>query len=223
MIKLENTQVLGWEAAIRGMRMPKESFDRSDSVFAGFDDYHTLHGDCGSEFYPKDIHIGPNDHDLMMSLAKGGSVHAKYRRMIQVYVDITAPIGFWHDFDTYHIGVAKNSSSRRNAVLTRQFSLNDFTFENLSDEEISMLSDIVGHINEIREQYLETHDIKFYRRILDMLPSCYNQKATWMGNYEVLVGVYRDRKNHFYSEFHDLCRWIEELPYSELITGGTSK
>lgn len=222
MIKFENTEVLGWEAAIRGMRMPKESGDRSDSIFAqyGTDDLWDINGEH-MDFGPIDhnVTVGPNDHRLMMSLAKGGPVHAKYRRMIQVYVDITAPFGFWHDFDTYRIGTAKNSTSRRNAVLTRSFNIDDFTTENLSDYDLNELRTTIDRLNYLRDAYLQDNDLKIYRTILDKLPTCYNQKATWMGNYEVLVGVYHSRKNHFYSEFHDMCRWIESLPYSEIITG----
>lgn len=222
MIKFENTEVLGWEAAIRGMRMPKESFDRSDSIFAqyGTDDlwdinnYHMNFGQIDHN-----VEIGPNDHRLMMSLAKGGSVHAKYRRMIQVYVDITAPLGFWHDFDTYRIGTAKNSASRRNAILTRPFTIGDFTTENLSEYDLDELHTIIDRLNFLRNAYLREKDAKIYRAILDKMPTCYNQKATWMGNYEVLVGVYHQRKNHFYSEFHDMCCWIKSLPYSEIIIG----
>lgn len=210
MIKFENTQIFGWEAAIRGMRNPKNSWDRSDSHFE-WNDY---------EYDDSLSFIGPKDLELMKKLAKAGDEHSKYLRMIQVYVDITAPIGWWHDFDTYSVGVVKNSCSRRHDISERPFTIDDFSTDHLSKEWKNQLESIIERLNSEREIYLRKQYRKeYYREIIDMLPSCYNQKATWMGNYQTLARIYRQRKNHIYDEFHQMCRWIESLSYSEIITG----
>lgn len=203
MIKFENVQILGWEPAIRGMRNPKNSWDKSDTVFL-------------SEGVAD---VGSSDLELMKKLAKGGDEHAKYQRMIQVYVDITAPLGWWHDFDTYAVGTVKNSCSRRKSIFEKPFELGDFSTDHLWPLSIHNLNEDIVFLNSLRDVWLKTKDIRHYREILDLLPMCYNQKATWMGNYQVLARVYRQRYNHPYDEFHQTCRWIETLPYSEIITG----
>lgn len=203
MIKFENVQILGWEPAIRGMRNPKNSWNKSDTVFL-------------SESVTD---VGSDDLNLMKKLAKGGDEHAKYQRMIQVYVDITAPLGFWHDFDTYAVGTVKNSCSRKHSIFEKPFELSDFSTDNLWPQSYYNLNKNVIFLNFLREDWLKTKSRIRYREILDLLPMCYNQKATWMGNYQVLGRVYRQRQNHPYDEFHTMCRWIENLPYSEIITG----
>lgn len=214
MLKLENTEVVGWEHAIRGMRNPKNSWSKSDSVF-------TLHE---LEDWPHDIimtfdDLGPNDHNLMVQLADGGPVHAKYRRMITVYVDITAPLYWWKEFDTYKVGTVANSCSTMHKIHAKEFTLDDFSHEHLVDQSLVGFETTIQYLNACRECYLETRDKKYWWQMIQLLPSSYNQKRTIMLNYEVLVGIYKWRRNHKLDEWHTFCDWIEELPYSELITG----
>lgn len=221
MIKLEKTDVYGWNAAIRGMRNPMNSWDKSDSVRATqlslFDD-----APVQSEFI-----IGMNDHNLMMKLAKGGPVHAKYRRMIMVSVDITAPLYWWKEFDTYKVGTVANSCSTMHKIHAKEFEWDDFSWEHLYspyDEEDLGSSELAHYIlialNRYRERFLETKSKDDWHQMIQLLPSSYNQKRTIMMNYEVLVGMYRDRKNHKLDEWHVFCDWIKGLPYSEVIIGG---
>lgn len=231
MLKLENTEVVGWEHAIRGMRNPKNSWGKSDSVFTP----HEL------EDWPHDIiktfdNLGPNDHNLMAQLAEGGPVHAKYRRMITVYVDITAPLYWWKEFDTYKVGTVANSCSTMHKIHAKEFTLDDFSIEHLMEwkdyeSEVKELKpdrlcnfkfyliDTISALNNARDLYLKTNDKKYWWQMIQLLPSSYNQKRTIMLNYEVLVGIYKWRRNHKLDEWHTFCDWIEELPYSELITG----
>lgn len=239
MLKLENTEVVGWEHAIRGMRNPKNSWGKSDSVFTP----HEL------EDWPHDIiktfdDLGPNDHNLMAQLAEGGPVHAKYRRMIAVYVDITAPLYWWKEFDTYKVGTVANSCSTMHKIHAKEFDVNDFSHEHIEEldgDEYNMSYDwllrTVDILNYYRKKYNAAseklkRDITdaerkhvlaqqklFWCQMIQLLPSSYNQKRTIMLNYEVLVGIYKWRRNHKLDEWHTFCDWIEELPYSELITG----
>lgn len=222
MIKFENTEVVGWEAAIRGMRNPLESWERSDT-------YRGCKKDCNMCLeYPgssecllesRELIVGPNDHDLMMRLAKGGPVHAKYRRMITVYVDITAPLYWWKEFDTYKVGTVANSCSTMHKIAAKEFTLEDFSCEHLSIASLAILESTIEHLNFCREVYLENKDKGTWWQMIQLLPSSYNQKRTVMLNYEVLAGIYPMRKDHKLDEWHIFCDWIEELPYSELITG----
>lgn len=214
MLKLENTEVVGWKHAIRGMRNPKNSWDRSDSKFTE----HTL------EEWPHDTvktldDIGPNDHKLMMNLADGGPVHAKYRRMIAVYVDITAPFYWWKEFDTYKVGTVANSCSTMHKIADKEFTLEDFSTEHLEEQSLSGIETLIQYLNVCRSCYLETKNKKYWWQMIQLLPTSYNQKRTIMLNYEVLVGIYKWRRNHKLDEWHTFCDWIEELPYSELIIG----
>lgn len=231
MIKLENTEVMGWEAAIRGMRNPMNSWEKSDS------------GDCEIKFTncPTCVNaeecrahgsfeIGPNDHDLMMRLAKGGSVHAKYRRMIIVYVDIIAPLYWWKEFDTYKVGTVANSCSTMHKIAAKEFTLEDFSCEHLErlpgyigkyDSPYnypSVMDHAITALNEARKMYLETKDKNYWWQMIQLLPSSYNQRRTVMLNYEVLANIYKSRRGHKLDEWNQICDWIEELPYSELIT-----
>lgn len=241
MIKIENTEVVGWEAAIRGMRNPKNSWDRMDSYEC--DRYDTCgsctavdeRGKCGLKAYnPMPLAIGPNDHKLMMNLAAGGPVHAKYRRMIAVYVDITAPLYWWKEFDTYKVGTVANSCSTMHKIHDKEFTLEDFSCEHLERltslrlngapgtsnfDYMEPLNMTITALNAARLTYLDTNDKKYWWQMIQLLPSSYNQKRTIMLNYEVLVGMYRDRKNHKLDEWHDFCDWIKSLPYSEIIVG----
>jgi hypothetical protein len=208
MIQIEKTDVYGFEAAIRGMRNPMNSWDKSDSVYdAGF---------VGDEYF-----IGENDHDLMMRLAKGGAVHAKYRRMITVTLDITAPLYWWKEYDTYKVGTVANSCSTMHKIHAKEFTFDDFSHEYLNAWSMIILNDTIRALNFQREQYLVSKNKDDWYQMIQLLPSSYNQKRTVLLNYEVLVGMYRDRKNHKLDEWRTFCRWIESLPYSEVIVGDT--
>ena len=207
MIKLEKTDVYGWEAAIRGMRNPMNSWHRSDSKW---DDFGDLDG----------FSIGEDDLDLMMKLAEGGSVHAKYRRMINVTVDITAPLYWWKEFDTYKVGTVANSCSTMHKIHAKEFELDDFSHEHLNGFSVSMLKQVINLLNFNRKEFLDSKEKSYWWQMIQLLPSSYNQKRTIQLNYEVLVGMYRDRKHHKLDEWHTFCDWIRDLPYSEIITGG---
>ena len=213
MIKLENCEVVGWEHAIRGMRNPKNSWDKSDSFCCEHPALCNNGRDCG-------LCIGENDHKLMMQLASGGPVHAKYRRMITVYVDITAPLYWWKEFDTYKVGTVANSCSTMHKIHEKEFTLEDFSCEHLEHGYLNTLKNTISMLNCARTKFLETKDKKYWWQMIQLLPTSYNQKRTIMLNYEVLTGIYPMRKNHKLDEWHDFCKWIESLPYSELITGG---
>ena len=238
MIKLEKTKVVGWEEAIRGMRNPMNSWERSDSLFLDYqycdeDEDLRLAELCG-DVVPI---IKGSDHDLMMRLAAGGPVHAKYRRMITVYVDITAPLYWWKEFDTYKVGTVANSCSTMHKIHEKEFTLDDFSCENLAHELLEgaaiddpieeyydcypkeILNWVIRSLNKNREKFLETKDKKYWWQMIQLLPSSYNQKRTVMLNYEVLAGIYPMRKNHKLDEWVEFCKWIEELPYSEIIIG----
>ena len=233
MIKIDNVDIVGWEPAIRGMRNPKNSWDRSDSpynkilsmkceacsVSSGSDD--TLCNECWIEntIIPKHFMIGPNDHELMMKLVKGGSVHAKFRRMIMVYVDIIAPLYWWKEFDTYKVGTVSNSCSTMHKIQDKEFTIDDFSHEHLMDDVIPQLMGVQHELNHSRIKYLETKDKRYWWQMIQLLPSSYNQRRTIMMSYEVLANIYNGgRKNHKQDEWKEFCKWIESLPYSELIT-----
>ena len=235
MIKLENYEVMGWEHAIRGMRNPMNSWDKMDSTFKEtaetecIDYSNNPDGEIEKIFVHFDaLAIGPNDHDLMMRLAKAGPVHAKYRRMIIVYVDITAPLYWWKEFDTYKVGTVANSCSTMHKIHAKEFTLEDFSYEKLvqyieTDHgecyPKGIMFDVIEALNVCRTKFLETKEKLYWWQMIQLLPSSYNQKRTVMLNYEVLTGMYRDRKSHKLDEWVEFCKWIEELPYSELITG----
>ncbi len=236
MIKLENTEVLGWEAAIRGMRNPMNSWDKSDTLF--FDQFDTdiegvptdawYHDICKEDHSAEpwtvgdSMELGHNDHDLMMRLAKAGSVDAKYRRMIVVTVDITAPLYWWKEFDTYKVGTVANSCSTMHKIHSKEFTLDDFSHEHLQDifgeDYIDCLKNTIGWLNQARDEFRETEDKRYWWQMIQLLPSSYNQRRTVMLNYEVLAGIYPKRKDHKLDEWHDFCDWIKGLPYSEIIT-----
>ncbi|MBO5909359.1 MAG: hypothetical protein J6Q67_06260 [Clostridia bacterium] len=206
MIKFEHTDVYGWEAAIRGMRNPMNSWDKSD----------TKYYDRGGVF--RVPIIGKNDYGLMTKLAAGGSVHAKYRRMITVTVDITAPLYWWKEFDTYKVGTVANSCSTMHKIHDKEFTIKDFSWEHLNNYCLAMMDGIIGLLNYYREKFLETKQKDYWWQMIQLLPSSYNQTRTVLLNYEVLVGMYKDRKEHKLDEWRELCKWIEGLPYSKIIT-----
>lgn len=212
MIKIENTEVYGFESAIRGMRNPMNSWDRSDS------DCKTIIRDNGK--YVEDF-IGDNDLKLMKQLAKAGSVHAKYRRMITVTCDITAPMFWWAEYDTYKVGTVRNSCSKMHKIHSVELLNEDFSCEGCKEVgSWAMLCFVTvqNTCNKLREKYNETKEKKYWRALIELLPESYNQRATVQLNYEVLAGMYYWRKDHKLDEWHTFCEWVESLPYSELIT-----
>lgn len=223
MIIIEDEEIVGWESAIIGMRNPMNSWDKSDSWYgcgSEFDD-HLEPEDCDMDNC-KSCHfcIGKNDLDLMKRLAKAGTDHRKFMRMIVVYVDVTAPLYWWKEFDTYKVGTVRNSCSTMHKITEKEFTLDDFSHEHLLESGFNnCLLYVIQCLNAWRERYLETKDKRFWWQIIQLLPSSYNQKATLMLNYEVLANMYHSRKNHKLDEWREFCKWIETLPYSELITG----
>lgn len=232
MIKIEETETYGWKAAIRGMRNSKNSWDKSDSKQLPdmLMDEQT--------YVPAHFEIGPNDLDLMTRLFNAGTDHRKFMRMIVVYCDITAPLYWWKEFDTYKVGTVANSCSTMHKIHDKRFSVDDLSREYvwddcikrpktqivgteddneyLDDAEIFIYT--IGMLNELRDMYINTKDKRYWYKMIQLLPSSYNQKRTVMLNYEVLANIYKSRKNHKLDEWHDFCDWIKTLPYSELIT-----
>ena len=238
MLKIENTEVVGWEAAIRGMRNPMNSWDKSDSRFSLLEDC----GDCthcNLRFDEcNEQQIGPNDLDLMTRLRNAGTDHRKFMRMITIYLDITAPLYWWKEFDTYKVGTVANSCSTMHKIHSKEFTLEDFSCEHLyaedeidgmyysttAEEEFTstdVLKVVIESLNNYRKMYLATKDKKEWWQMIQLLPSSYNQRRTVMLNYEVLANIYKSRRNHKLDEWHTFCDWIESLPYSELIIGKT--
>ena len=223
MIKLENTEVIGWEHAIRGMRNPMNSWDKSDS---NFNQYRN-----GPIMNSKGMYFGENDRSLMMKLRNSGTDHRKFMRMITVYVDITAPLYWWKEFDTYKVGTVANSCSTMHKIHEKEFYEEDFSFERLESgyEEYKgddamhtaycSMQNTISALNRLRYMYNITKNKKYWDAMIQLLPTSYNQKRTVMLNYEVLANIYKSRKNHKLDEWHTFCDWIESLEYSELITG----
>lgn len=214
MITIENAEVYGWEAAIRGMRNPMNSWDRRDSYWGMWEDPSPINPSDEPFFF-----VGPNDHKLMMDLAKAGTEHAKYRRMIVVWLDVTAPLYWWKEVDTYKIGTVSNSCSTMHKIAAKEFTLEDFSTDHLLDAFKADLRRYVHILNVARDKYLETKDKAFWWQMIQLLPSSYNQRRTLMLNYEALANIYRQRQGHKLDEWRDFCAWIETLPYSEIITG----
>lgn len=255
MIKITNIETSGWEAAIRGMRNPMNSWDTSDSTFKEGRD-----PDCGStdiscftcdEFSHQDnmcscAIVGLKDLKLMLKLAKSGSDHAKYRRMITVTMDILAPLYWWKEFDTYKVGTVANSTSTMYKIHTKEFKLDDFSNEHLIEypsqeytdyandyiqcfntagfsnvplsSSFSLLTQIIDRLNTYRILYIQTNNKTYWWQMIQLLPSSYNQLRTVQLNYEVLANIYRARKEHKLDEWREFCSVIEKLPYSQIIT-----
>lgn len=213
MIKFENVEVFGWEAAIRGMRNSWDSHEKSDSKYLRYDPDTR----CILSRYK----IGPNDLALMKQLAGAGASHAKYRRYINVTVDITAPLYWWKEFDTYKVGTVANSESTMHTVMRDEFYIEDFSNEHLDEEALMQLSTFVRKLNYWRKEYLMTEHPaikkRIWYRIIQLLPSSFNQKRTVQLNYEVLAHIWKDRKNHKLDEWREgFCKdFIQTLPYSE--------
>ena len=220
MILIEETEVNGFKAAIRGMRNPMNSWDKSDSRYSCLcmDDKR----DCPAEPYI----VGPNDLTLMKKLSKAGTDHAKFLRFITVTADITAPLYWWKEADTYKVGTVANSCSTMHKIHAKEFTLDDFSHEHLERivEDIGRdvapvwdffrpLEYTIEMLNKARELYLKTKDKKYWWQMIQLLPSSYNQKRTVLLNYQVLKNMYHARKKHKLDEWHDFCRWCETLPY----------
>ena len=213
MIKIENVEVMGWEAAIRGMRNPKNSWAKSDSFNTFIVDERT------QEEKPFEHFIGPADLFLASSLADAGPVHGKFLRMITVYLDITAPLYWWKEFDTYKVGTVANSCSTMHKIHAEELTLDDFSHEHLDKASTAMLDVLVTTMNNYRVMYFETREKKYWWQMIQLLPTSYNQRRTVMLNYEVLRNMYEYRKEHKLDEWREFCAWVETLPYSGLITG----
>ena len=240
MIKLEHAAVYGWKEAIRGMRNPMNSWEKSDSgtcmdTLACHSCEKNRTTECNVTVKPGDFIVGPKDKDLMMVLRNAGTDHRKFMRMIAVYLDITAPLYWWKEFDTYKVGTVANSCSTMHTIHKKEFTLDDFSHEHLIDLPDFAAINVDGEtfwysskyfikmtckmLNYYRKLYLETKDKKYWWQMIQLLPSSYNQKRTVMLNYEVLANMFAARCNHKLDEWHDFCDWIRGLPYSELITG----
>ena len=240
MIKIEETKTFGWEAAIRGMRNPMNSWDKSDTHESSSYCPSLDHWEGATEdgFY---LFVGDDDLDLMRRLCKAGSDHRKFMRMIVVYCDITAPLYWWKEFDTYKVGTVVNSCSTMHKIHDKEFTIDDFshehlmssgaptrlnvgkTFEDESCNELTFdhygaLLGVIKSLNFARDMYLLHGEKKYWWQMIQLLPSSYNQKRTVLLNYEVLTNIYNSRKNHKLDEWHYFCDWIKTLPYSELIT-----
>ena len=232
MLRIENVEVIGWKHAIRGMRNPKNSWNRSDSIFCKRTDCYSceMRDDCGADIL--DFDIGKNDLDLMEHLSDAGRDHRKFMRMIVVYLDITAPLYWWKEFDTYKVGTVVNSCSTMHKIMDKEFTEQDFSFDHIFDEltneqcytyrEIEWdggdVADLlIGILEHYRRLYLETNDKRYWWQMIQLLPTSYNQRRTVMLNYEVLANIYNSRRNHKLDEWHTFCKWIESLPYSSII------
>lgn len=233
-IKLENVVLASpeqMEFIIQGMRNPMNSWEKSDTCFSDescvncYDNQRDL---CDKDsFFRKDEKLGSNDHSLMQRLSNADTEHRKYMRMMPVYVRITAPLYWWKEFDTYKVGTVANSCSTMHKIAEKEFTLEDFSTEHLiSDESIptriysakDMMETTIKNLNMFRELYLKTRDKTYWWQMIQLLPSNYNQTRNVMLNYEVLANIYRQRKSHKLDEWREVCKWIESLPYKELIT-----
>ena len=243
MLKIENTEVMGWEHAIRGMRNPMNSWEKSDSEWYSIGIPTSNPAAINDKYLSQKYCLGDNDLDLMKRLRNAGTDHRKFMRMITVYLDITAPLYWWKEFDTYKVGTVANSCSTMHKIHAKECTIDDFSCEHLIDEGDSdlIIGDVVPHttlecvitaLNFYRNKFLEAQKKpmkeeskraslvkKYWWQMIQLLPTSYNQKRTVMLNYEVLANIYKSRKNHKLDEWHTFCDWLKSLPYSELITG----
>lgn len=222
MIKMEHVVLASpkqMEFVIEGMRNPLNSWNKSDSG---------IMGDPFGEGRCEDFSLGCNDHSLMQRLSNAGTDHRKYMRMMPVYVRITAPLYWWKEFDTYKVGTVANSCSTMHKIAEKKFTLEDFSCEHLMDFEekgklsfspLGTLQNTIDELNDCRDLYLKTKNKAYWWQMIQLLPSSYNQTRNVFLNYEVLANIYKSRKNHKLDEWVEFCKWIESLPYSELITG----
>lgn len=216
MIKIESIDVTGWEAAIRGMRNPMNSWDKSDSYFDSETGSYIPKDGYIINVYKDSWYIGEEDRKLMHKLAKAGNEHAKFRRMLNVTMDITAPLYWWKEFDTYKVGTVSNSCSTMHKIHSKEFTLDDFSVEHLYTNNLEAFGTIISALNEAREVYLKTKEKEDWWQMIQLLPSSYNQRRTVQLNYEVLNHIYHQRKNHKLDEWREFCGYIvTALPYSE--------
>lgn len=227
MLKIKNVEIHGWEPGIRGMRNPKNSWKKSDSKFVTTDgDHHDICGNFGPGYGSygwEEAVIGENDLNLMTTLRDAGTDHRKFMRMIVVYMDVTAPLYWWKEYDTYKVGTVANSCSTMHKIAEKEFTLDDFSCEHLIGIAKDDLHGTTSVLNHFRKLYLQSKDKKYWWQMIQLLPSSYNQRRTIMLNYEVLANIYKSRRNHKLDEWHTFCDLIESLPYSELITGREEK
>ena len=224
MLKIENAKIVGWEEVVRGMRNPMNSWSKSDS---GWDSDYFNTTDYDSRLYvdhdSDDLYfLGPNDANLMMKLRNAGTDHRKFMRMITVYMDITAPLYWWKEYDTYKVGTVANSCSTMHKISAKEFTLDDFSHEHLQEDSIAVLESVIHTLNVHREWFNNdaADDSKIdWWQMIQLLPSSYNQLRTVMLNYEVLANMYKSRKNHKLDEWRTFCECVKTFPYSELITG----
>lgn len=237
MIKLENVILASpeqMEFIIEGMRNPMNSWEKSDTCFSDescVNCYDSQRNLCDKDsFFRKDEKLGSNDHSLMQRLSNAGTEHRKYMRMMPVYVRITAPLYWWKEFDTYKVGVVANSCSTMHKIAEKEFTLEDFSHEHLDIRTRKILEETIKALNDYRNIYINYNPDDFeikgcpskkdiWWQMIQLLPSSYNQTRNVMMNYEVLANIYRQRKGHKLDEWREVCKWIESLPYSELITG----
>ena len=254
MIKIENTEVFGWKMAIAGCRNPMNSRAKSDSAFLHGSTYYDILGHMINPIANYDDGtngeniIGPADHKLLMNLCKGGTEESKWRRMVHVQMDVTAPLYWWKEFETYKVGTVSNSCSTMHKIQAKEFTLEDFSCEHLlecdflnsenADEDcwiypftncddgngemeeypLDILKATIKMLNKARDLFLKTKDKKYWWQMIRLLPTSYNQKRMIDLNYEVLAAQYRQRKDHKLTEWHQYCDWIKTMPYSEFIT-----
>lgn len=236
MIKIENVETMGWGGAIRGMRNAMNSWDKSDSKFCRLDcittdvnlDEEPCNFMCGGDLYRGFLQIGKADMKLCKNLIKAGSPDRKFMRMIHVQADVTAPLYWWKEFDTYKVGTVANSCSTMHTIHKKEFTLDDFSHEHFWDETNEVhgsipgylgknssdyLKDLLRYLNFIRTKFIETKDKAYWWQMIQLLPSSFNQMRTIDLNYEVLYSIYHQRKNHKLNEWREFCKWIETLPY----------
>lgn len=240
MLKIEKTDIHGWEAAIRGARNSFNSWDKSDSeylsCFEANAENRTRHTVCKDSWKIQSgvYHVGDADLALMKKLSKAGPSHAKYRRFITVTMDVTGPLYWWKEMDTYKVGTVGNSCSTMHKIADKEFELEDFSIEHLITREKPLVEGVdapeppnaiwlihrtIQTLNQYRNLYLQTKDKKYWWQMIQLLPSSYNQKRTLLVNYEVLANIYQQRKGHKLDEWQTFCEWIKGLPMSEIITG----
>lgn len=225
-INLENVVLASpeqMEFIIQGMRNPMNSWEKSDSgicsIGSGIEcDYCSDYASCDKTIDDR-YHLGLNDHSLMQRLSNAGTEHRKYMRMMPVYVRITAPLYWWKEFDTYKVGTVANSCSTMHKIAEKEFTLGNFSHEHMDIASETCLETTIGYLNLFRQSFLENYYKDIWWQMIQLLPSSYNQTRNVMLNYEVLANIYRQRKNHKLDEWREFCKWIETLPYSELITG----
>jgi len=219
MITIENVEITGWAAAIRGMRNPKNSWDKSDSFHTHIEDPETM------ETATYEFFMGENDLKLAKTLANAGSDHGKFLRMITVTMDITCMQPWWYEFDTYKVGTVRDSCSKMHKIHVKPFELSDFSHEGCDqvDAAFDALLNVINACEKLRKAFNRTGEKKYWRALIELLPEGYNMRATVQLNYAVLKAMYHARKHHKLDEWHVFCDWVETLPYSELITGHESE